>query len=60
MVHASKMMNSAIDTARDSMRSAGNVASHRLHDFSAATSDKLHHMGEMATDYAPSRPAKGP
>ena len=28
------------------------MASHRLHDFSAAASDKLHHMGEIASEYA--------
>ena len=52
MVHASKMMDSAMDTARNSMHNIRNVASHKLHDLSEAASDKMHHVGERASEYA--------
>jgi ElaB/YqjD/DUF883 family membrane-anchored ribosome-binding protein len=51
MVQASKMMDSAMHTARDSMHNIRDVASHKLHDFSEAASEKMHHMGEMASEY---------
>ena len=52
MVQASKMMDSAMHTARDSMHNVRNVASHKLHDYSEAASEKMHHIGELASEYA--------
>jgi ElaB/YqjD/DUF883 family membrane-anchored ribosome-binding protein len=52
MVQASKLMDSAMHTARDSMHIIRDVASHKLHDFSEAASEKMHHMGERASEYA--------